>query len=499
MEAKLKIADFDCYNKSFSIVQRKEESRDAVVPDTQPDIAEVLYCAGKVLIRSKDVSAGRVRIEANIPASVLYRGEDSKIYTVELNVPVFMGAEDEKIKDESLATAQLTLLGLEARALNPRKVLVRAEMAAEICAFERDKLSVTDGVDDDGHIHSRIAEHEISPISAVTEKTFALTDEISLPPAVGERPQIIESGCECVVDEVKSVGTKLIIKGRVKSQLLLINEDNELCHLEPVTDFSQIIEAGTEMGAGSKLVWLTPSGAYCHISSESEGRLALEFHMVAQIVCRSDIKLHCLDAAYSNRYELVPQWSELKVERVSEPGVIRENLRQLFETARSLNEVLYASARIGRAVFEKGKMLLPVTFAALCAGGDGPWCEKRRTEIAFRLPAEDMDFSLKSAEILDCAVLPVPGGLELRLELAVEVCAREEESLRFIATLGYDEEKPIDNSEKPSLVLLRLKNEDELWDIARENCSNVEAILAANGIEDHADALGKLILIPKTS
>ena len=51
MEAKLKKAEYACWDKSFSLIQRKEESRDAVVPDTQPDIAEVLFCAPTVLIR----------------------------------------------------------------------------------------------------------------------------------------------------------------------------------------------------------------------------------------------------------------------------------------------------------------------------------------------------------------------------------------------------------------------------------------------------------------
>ncbi len=499
MEAKLKIADYDCYNKSFSTIQRKEESRDAVVPDTQPDIAEVLFCGGKLLIRSKDISAGRVRIEANLPACVLYRGEDGKIYTVDVSVPVFLSAEDDKISDEATATARLKLLGLEARALNPRKVLVNAELSAEISVYESGKFSLAEGVEEESHIKSRVVEKEISLIAAVTEKSFALSGELILPPAVDQGAKLIDCGCECVVDELKTVGSKLIVKGRVKSALMLINPDGELCHLEPVTDFSQIIDIGRELGGGASFVWLIPSGSYCHISPESEGRIVLEYHMVAQLVCRNDVAICCVDEAYSNQYELSPQWTELKAERVREPGRIRESFRQLFETARGLGEVMYAGAWLGVTHIEKGKLVLPLTFSAVCCDSDGPWCEKRRCELGMRLPAGELELSLKSVEIIECSVLPVPGGMELRIELSAELFAREEECLRPVCSIEYDEDRPLDNSSRPSLVLLRPQNGDELWDIARANCSDVRAILAANELENVPEAIGRLILIPKTN
>ena len=61
MEAKLSITEYNIFNKIFSTSLRKEESRDAVVPDVLPDISEILCCEGLLLIRSKDVTAGRVR------------------------------------------------------------------------------------------------------------------------------------------------------------------------------------------------------------------------------------------------------------------------------------------------------------------------------------------------------------------------------------------------------------------------------------------------------
>ncbi len=499
MEAKLKIAEYDCYKRSFFEKVKKEESRDAVVPDTMPDIAEVLCCRGSLLIRSKDLSPGRIRVEANVPAAVLCRGEDGSLRQIEVSVPVFLSVENENIAEGAAATAMMKLLNLEARTLNPRKILVRAEIGAEIAAYEADKFCCTEGTEGEEHIHAHSLGCEVSLISAVTEKTFALTSELSLPPAAEGVKEVFCADTQCVVDEVKNVGTKLIVKGRVKSALIMLTSDGGLCHLEPVTDFSQIIELGKEAGEGLYRVWLIPSGAYCSLSGDSEGRLSLEYHLVAQALCHGRKKLQLMDDAYSNLYVLESEYTQPEMECLEPLSPCRESLRQLFETLRPVGEVLWCSCSHGEAAFDGDKMLLPLNVLALCSAGDELWCERRSLDVAFRMPRSGSELKLKSAEITDCAMLPVPGGLELRLEAVAEVYARESVAARFVSALSYDEEAPINNSAKPSLVLLRLKAGQELWNLARDNCSALESILAANSISDASEAVGKLILIPKTS
>ncbi len=499
MEAKLKVAEHECFNRALFLHQRKEESRDAVVPDTQPDIAEVLFSGARVLIRSKDVSPGRVRIEAAVPATVLYRGEDGRLWSVELSVPVFFSVEDERIGESSQALARLFLTAVEARALNPRKILLRVELAAEISIYERGAISCTKKVEDGEFIRSRIKSRDVSFISAVAEKTFALTDEVSLPPAAEGAGNVLCLGLESVVEDARAVGTKLIIKGRVKSRLVFLGGEGELCHIEPVTEFSQIVELGREQAVGASLVWLTPSGAYCSISQENEGRIGLEYHMVAQLICREDVSLEFVDEVYSNCYELETKRGCLSLEKLSGEARSRESLRQLYETPRAVREVLYSHVYPGKPSFEQGKMLLSFNLSALCSGPDGLWCERRSGEVSFRLGDTGGEYMVKSAEITDWAMLPLPGGIELRLEAAAEILSGSEIKLDYVESISYDTEKPLDNSALPSLVLLRLRGEDELWNIARENCSCVEAILSANCIEEPSEAVGKLILIPKTN
>ncbi len=496
MEAKLGIAEFGIYNKSYSTFLRKEECRDAVVPDTFPDISEVLSCEGRLLIRSKDVSSGRVRIELNVYSNVFYKGEDSKIYFLDIVVPLVLIAEDDAIAEGSLSCAKMDIIRLDARALNPRKILVRAEITGEISVFNNTKFEINKNVEAEEHIKSKICVKEASFISAVGEKTFALTDEIAVPVKDEGIGSVNLSSCSCTVDDIKAVGTKLIVKGKIKCGFYCINSHGEISQFDSASDYSQIIELGCESGQGLKTVWITPSGAYCNYN-ENENRVSLELHLVAQFVCRNTVRLEYINDAYSNRFPLISEKTERKLECFEEPVRIRESLRQLLETSGAISDILCSTFFTETPTVGKSEIKLPVNFSLICSSGENIWSECRKTEFSIRLPNEKK-YMVNSIDIVDWTVIPVPGGIELRLEISAEICAFYEDIIDCVCAITYDENDVLDNTKKPSLTLLRVNEDDDLWQLAKDNCSSPEAILSTNGLDDLISARGKMILIPKT-
>ncbi len=496
MEAKLGIAEYGIYNKSYSTFLRREECRDAVVPDTFPDISEVLSCEGRLLIRSKDVSSGRVRTELNVYSNVFYKGEDGKIHFLDIVVPVVLIAEDDAITEGSLSCAKTEIIRLDARALNPRKILVRAEVTGEISVFNNMKFEICKDVEDEEHIKSKICSKEASFVNSVGEKTFALTDEIAMPVKEEGIGSVNLSGCSCSVEDIKAVGTKLIVKGKVKCSYFYINKHGEISKFESASDYSQIIELGCESGQGLKTVWITASGAYCNYN-ENENRISLELHLVAQFVCRNTVKLEYINDAYSNRFSLLSEKTEKTLECFDEPLRIRESLRQLLETSGTISNILSSTLFAETPIVGASEIKLPVNFSLICSGEENTWCECRKTEFSIRLPNEKK-YIVNSIDIVDWTVIPVPGGIELRLELSAELCAYYEDIIDYVSAITYDENAVLDNTKKPSLTLLRVNEDDDIWLLAKDNCSSPEAILSANGIDDLMSAAGRMILIPKT-
>ena len=87
------------------------------------------------------------------------------------------------------AVCMLSVTGMEARILNPRKLLIRAVLSVHVECYERRELETVCGVDCGGEgeqVESLVETCSVSPVVAVKEKTFTLTDEYrfdGLPPA----------------------------------------------------------------------------------------------------------------------------------------------------------------------------------------------------------------------------------------------------------------------------------------------------------------------------
>lgn len=497
MQAKLKYEFIDCWNKSLERTLHKEETQDCVVPDTMPDASRILYTQGSLLIRSKDVAAGKLKLEANIPTRVVFRDEDGGVSVVDVNVPVYMSAEDDSLGEDSFCTADMKLTSLEARLLNPRKVLVRAEVSAKVCGYNKAQISYSVGVEDAEHIHTRQQPGELSFVSAVGEKTFALSDEQALPPGL-EDGEILCSAVELFADDVKQLGSKLILKGRVKSRLLL-RHSSGICPLEATTDFSQIVECTGADNAAVDLC-ITPSGAHHYISSESgEARLCMEFHIVAQLRCSETKTVICLTDAYSNCFDLDCKRRDCLCERLLPRPFQRSSARQLYEV-KSVADIISCSHIWGSPKSAGEKLCLPLAVQCLYADEDGELrSEKLTTEICFDGDSQQNCITaMKSIELSECAVATLPGGIELRVSAQTELVSVSRDSFFCLEEISYDEEKTEDISRKPSIVLLRANSGQDLWTLARENCSTVEAIIEANHLENEEGAWEKLLLIPKS-
>ncbi len=498
MELKLKYSESDCCSKSFSRTLRREESREAVVPDTMPDIADILFCSGRVLIRSKELREGRLSLEAAVPAAVVFRGENGDICSLPLELGFYMSIDEAELPADGLAAAELCLVNLDARALNPRKILLRGELETELSCYEKSKLCLAEGVEGDETVCLRRVKSRVSLRCNLVEKSFALAAEAELPPSPAAK-EIVCAEMETAVDELKTVGSKLIVRGRVKSRVVYLDEAAQLRTVCPVTEFSQIIETGCAGENTFARVWLIPSGAEYRLIPRGDGEaLDIELHMVAQAECFRNDDIVTISDAYSNNYELDARFETRHFSEISPSFCLRAELRRLYESPRTAAEISIVGCRQGSLRLTEEGLCLPVIADMVCSGSDGSvWGETRSAELCFRCSMAEGAALPECVEITEINAFPVAGGIELRAAGKLELRRSADTEKCCLVSLAYDENTALDNSDRPSIVLLRACDGDDIWALARENCSTIEAISAANGLDEAGEGWKKLILIPK--
>lgn len=502
MEFTLHPSSIDCYDKVFSQTLRKEETQDAVVPDTLPDIGEILSTSGDLLIRSKDVGEGRARIEANVPARVAYVPENGEgACCLEVNVPLYVSVEDESIPEGGVCTAEMSLAVLETKVLNPRKVCVRAEAVFTVDCWAEGQMAFAGAPEEDAEgVHVLERSVTVTPVCTVTEKTFVLTDEFTIPDTMPPAATILSQQTQVQADDVKTVGTKIVVKGSAKSSLLYVSEEMVPGAVEFTTEFSQVIEAETMPEEPFVSVSILPSGTYYDLSG-GDGRTGeMELHLVAQATVCGEKEAECLTDAYSNRCALEMETETMEITRVRKPLILRETLRDQIPTAEAAAEILQGCYRLGSARAEGGTVTLPVTVCVHYKTAEGRLCAaKKNFTVEFRCELEEgqrLAPAGVSAESLSLA--PAAGGIEARLPLEARVFVQETEAVQRVTAITADEDAPIDLSGRPSLVLLKVRSGDDLWALAKANASTVRAITEANGLDSLTAPWEKLILIPKT-
>ncbi|MBE6913337.1 MAG: DUF3794 domain-containing protein [Ruminococcaceae bacterium] len=503
MEANLKTNGVSCCFCVYSQTLHREESQDCVVPEALPDIREIINTCGMPLIRSKDVGTGRVRVEANVPVKVAFTPEEGTgVACLELNIPFFVSVEDEAITDECTCAVQLHMTALETRVLNPRKISVRAELAVGLECRKRGELSLCTAPEECGAgIHALERSVEVSPVCCVTEKTFVLTDELLLPQGKAPADEVIGRSVSLLTDDVKAVGTKLIVKGCAVSALLYKTVDGGVDMAEFSTPFSQIIDTDCETEEGHACVTLLLSGVYYDVPPVGDGKtINAEMHLVAQVSVRKNAQLTYLCDAYSNAYALELRREERKMYALRREVMLRETLRVQADTAQTAVEVLGCTVSVLDVSSCDDGAAVRLWAKVFCRSGDGGmFTVEKLCSAQLRAELRDAETLVgNTACVREAYAAPAAGGVELRLPVEVRGFAAQFEERMCVSGISYDENACRDLSALPTLTLMRFGSDADLWTIARENCSTVEAIREANALDSAGESWEKLLLIPKT-
>ena len=500
MEAKLGFSGFSGFQSVFTKSLTLTQSQDSVVSDTLPDIASIDCCSGCALIRSKDVGAGHVRLEANVPTRVCCSGEDGTRFCLDVNIPFYLNEEDVSIPECSVCVAELSVRRLEARLLNPRKITVRAELGVNlICYAQRDETFCTAPVEASDPIHTREQEAELTAIGSVTEKTFVLTDEYTLPAGSDAGREIVSQNAEIAVQEIRSVGTKLSVKGSVCSRLLCMDENGEPVAVSFSTAFSQIVETEADTEDTLCDAKLLISGMYYEMIPTDDGCVVqMELHIVTQAVVYARVRARWLADAYSNLFALKIQRQARDFTLYGRELTLRDSFTAALDTAGETEQVI--ACRVTPTAITQGERECVVQLLADLCWKTGDSIRSAQRALTRSIPTEQGGEAIRvsSVSVTNAEAVPVSGGAELRVTLESRAFTVRNLTVDSISTIEYDEASPRDLDGLPSLVILYPGFQGELWTLAKENCSTVEAIRAANGIEADAEPGDQLLLIPKT-
>ena len=456
-----------------------EQAQELRVPEGMPDAEKILGVWGQSVLRSKDWRTDTVGFNAGMLLWVLYETEDgSSPRMLEGWVPIQGKWTLPQETPEGKLLLDLTPAFLDGRIVSPRKIMVRCGLGATVQA-----LSPAEGTQ---YAPEQLPEdiytleHTVPLLlyAEAGEKTFQMEETL------GEEKPLCYAVRWNLTDQ-KVVGNKLAFRGNIELQVLLDGQTPE--NREFQFPFSQIAELDQTYGslAQSELT-------LCVTSLETEGE-TLKLGLTAQYAIADRMTLHTLTDAYSNRRPV-----ELTVEEAFFPAILDsrwENVPcrgKLPENVPGATQITAWTDPVGVKRREEGTLLSAQGSAQLLWEGEKGLLGLQTPLEGERLLKTDGEVTVTASQ----AGKPLPdlsGGGGISCEVRCHVVTLSREGIPQVTGLELGEITPPD-PDRPSLILCRAEKKD-LWTLAKETGSSVEAIQKANGLEGEPPQ-GKMLLIP---
>lgn len=502
MKQAIKKRSIESFDRKLEYKTDKEVAIEAVVPDTMPDIERILFTQGELVIRSKEVTIEGVAVTANLLSTVFYVPESGRgLLYLNTTIPVNISIDASDITDEDDIVAMLKIRSIEARMLNPRKVLVRANLKAEVEVYERKSQTVCEGlVEENEDIELDIKTSLQTKVVSVKEKTFVLTDEFYTATAKPEILEIMGTKVDLICDEVKTVGRKIVVNGRAVLKLIYKYDETEnLGNCEFETNFSQILDTDVELKSPETQVISMLTAKYIELGTLSTGGkgVLFEVHAVMQVVCLDVLECSYLADCYSNKIAIEETYDDRDGFYLFKRGKFYENVHETYEMDIKVEEVVAHNFYETEIKMNENKAQIRCGLVILARDTKGEYFTvTKKMEINCDIEEiEACEIKILGLSCNSIYIMPMQNAFDIRISFELDVAYVKDSPLRQIEEIEIFDEN-IETEFLPSLVLLRVNEKDNLWDLAKRYKSKKSEIMKANDLETEVLEIGDLLLIP---
>lgn len=502
MEFELEQETILCYETLGQATVCQEETQEMIVPDACPDILRIADVSAQVLPERWEAREGQAAVFGCVQAVILYVPESGhQLQRLELKLPFTGLAELPGLAPDAVLEVSTRLRRADARLLNPRKVLLRTDLAVDISAFRKQEISINRAAVNAETLKLCQKQSQIDHerIVGVPQRMFPLSEEIRLTGT--QAPALLESRGSAVCTESRIIGSKLVFKGKTDVELLLLNAEGGIERRTESFPFSQILEAKGDGESGSGLVRLELSALSCIQLGDDPFRVMVEAEILAQGQIRERETTSVLTDLYSTTHQVQLEEGSLIFTGPSEQQMIPQTLRDLLETKDVVRSVCDSRFELGHIQHaHEGDILTLTAQGTILVLYLDEERQLRRAEksaeISTRVSCpQGAEVSCHCTCSDELFAAPCAGGIEVRLTLEFQILTAVPRTVPYVRQARLGEPRS-SHAQRPSVILRLPEPGEELWDIAKACGTTVERIMQANELSGEEFPRQKMLLIP---
>ncbi len=474
---------------------------DMIVPDSKPDLQEILRCEGKVKLRDKRISDDRISFSGELEVCVLYTAKNGErsLYAMKASLPLEDFIHMDGLDKEMEVSLETKLEHLDCQIVNDRKIGVKAVIAVEAEAEQEKSAEILCGAEGEG-VECLKGTLQMEADRAELKDRFTVKEELILPAAKPEIGEVLWEGICLTEQDIRPMDGKVMVRGNLKVSMLYTDAQGALGSFMEKIPFSGYLE-GDDIDTRTVMdgtFWVEDAKLTPMADEDGEARqLAVDVTVGAKLNGRDTVEKEILLDAYAPNGTV-----ELQRETVTYPVtvasgknqfVIKERIQlengemPMLRAENVWGEVRLSEARTAvDAVEADGVLTVDILYD--CEEDTEPVCmihrgipfgqmmelrgvsEGEEAEVALRL--EDLDFQMLSER-----------EGELRATVTMEATVRRLETAETVTDITF-QEGIAETGPMAGAVIYMVQPGDSLWTIAKRYHTTMEDILAVNDIEN---------------
>ncbi|MBR4940921.1 MAG: DUF3794 domain-containing protein [Clostridia bacterium] len=507
MELELKKGTFRCFAPVFSKCLTAEESSDAVVPDSKPDILRIIDSSGWAEITGKELRGGKIYLSGAVRCFVIYASEgdggpESVPVTLKFSVCADVGGDIPKGAFVKSCIENVTVL---AREQNPRRISVRATVRMEVSLWTGEDRWWCEDIES-------AAEHGVEllcedlrtmTVSGIGEKLLNISESAELGEIKVSGAELLKWELRPRVSEAKLIPGKIVFKGEIALCALIKTPEDpvQTAHVTLSVPFSGVTDCvGADTDADGNL------NAECFDSELSvseepgtgRGILNLKTNLGVWAEARRVIPINAVTDAYSVSENLKAQFSPFALCPEFSKYSVRADLREGIPAGIGVKKVFCADGHIEEISVCDGELCAVVGARVIFEGADGSvYSAVKNLRAAAAVPGVSEGVAVDYRVTGEGYRISAEDEIEFTaaVEAAVEVRREEVKNLLSGASVIPVER----NGRRPSLTLCGMLDGESWWDLGKRMRARVEDILSANGISETDPPGDRMLLIPQTT
>lgn len=489
----LKKNKLEYWDSILSRISNYEEGTDAIVPDTYPDIGRIVCARGMLNVKDAAPQKDRMLISGTVKTAVLYLPEgESELRRLDVPLTFAHIEECRGIHEDTCCFARCMLAGVEAVAVNSRKVSVTARMVFELSAYQPTSVLLTESIENgDPSIETQCENWEVTLIDQLSVNDFTVLEDAQL--ADADDLDLLHASCEFRPTECRAMNGKAVVRGDAVVTGMGLQPDGELRTFEQTSNFMQVFPCeGLEEGTPVS-VRLAANSLDCRI--EPGGILSFSIGAAAMLCAERSHALCTVSDLYSTTHELQTETRNIALQEHKTVGRLSAECTRDIALGEGVSHLIQSSAVLtgSPTAGGDGRLNVPVICQGLYQNEDG-------VVHGFAKPMT-LEFTADADRCEQCRVQVASAvcgkeGVTLRIRLEGDNIEGARHELRDLTEITMGDPLP-SNREGVTLVLRYIEGEEALWDVARKCRTTVGAIRGANGLgENEATVSGQMLLIP---